>query len=411
MSIAASPTNDENSLTDPGCSAIGNRSRRRRGLLLGKAVRGPSDDASSFTSDENRCDSHHTGQNRLYPIQEGDNETSSSFPPANVESCASPIDQHSDTAQTFIKRQRILGDEVSKTDSSMTLDVTPSRDGLFLHTDDTESKSKGAKFIYINGEPFKRLEFISSGGAGRVYKVSDAKNRVFALKRVCPPSKEMFKSFQNEVALLHRLKGKPHIVQVHQSEINYQRQRLSIVMELGECDLTNHLKKAKKLSICEIRTFWKQLLKAVQVIHDERIVHGDLKPDNFLVVDGKLKLIDFGIAKAISNDTTNIVRENQVGTISYMAPEAVGLTRTNNEGKRGQKGPGGSWLCPASGHLKLGRSSDIWSLGVMLYQMVFRKTPFSHLQPLQRLLAIADPNQDLDIPDIVLEEVERLNKI
>lgn len=54
------------------------------------------------------------------------------------------------------------------------------------------------------------------------------------------------------------------------------------------------------------------MLEAVHTIHEERIVHGDLKPANFVCVQGRLKLIDFGIAKAIQNDTTNIVRENQV---------------------------------------------------------------------------------------------------
>lgn len=54
------------------------------------------------------------------------------------------------------------------------------------------------------------------------------------------------------------------------------------------------------------------MLEAVQVIHDEKIVHSDLKPANFVVVKGNLKLIDFGIANAIANDTTNIQREHQV---------------------------------------------------------------------------------------------------
>lgn len=54
------------------------------------------------------------------------------------------------------------------------------------------------------------------------------------------------------------------------------------------------------------------MLEAVNTIHEERIVHSDLKPANFLLVRGSLKLIDFGIAKAISSDTTNIQRDSQV---------------------------------------------------------------------------------------------------
>jgi serine/threonine protein kinase len=54
------------------------------------------------------------------------------------------------------------------------------------------------------------------------------------------------------------------------------------------------------------------MLQAVQVIHEEKIVHSDLKPANFVLVRGQLKLIDFGIANAIANDTTNIQRDHQV---------------------------------------------------------------------------------------------------
>lgn len=67
-------------------------------------------------------------------------------------------------------------------------------------------------------------------------------------------------------------------------------------------------------------------------IHEARIVHSDLKPPNFLVVEGTLKLIDFGIAKAIQSDTTSIARETQVGTINYMSPEAVLGGRTTFNG-------------------------------------------------------------------------------
>ena len=57
-----------------------------------------------------------------------------------------------------------------------------------------------------------------------------------------------------------------------------------------------------------------QILQAVQVIHDAKIVHSDLKPANFVLVKGQVKLIDFGIANAIANDTTNIQRDTTVRT-------------------------------------------------------------------------------------------------
>lgn len=61
-----------------------------------------------------------------------------------------------------------------------------------------------------------------------------------------------------------------------------------------------------------------QMLQAVHVIHEEKIVHSDLKPANFVLVRGQLKLIDFGIANAIANDTTNIQRDHQVSFFAIM---------------------------------------------------------------------------------------------
>lgn len=63
---------------------------------------------------------------------------------------------------------------------------------------------------------------------------------------------------------------------------------------------------------CVALTGRAQMLEAVKVVHDAGIVHTDLKPANFVLVKGALKLIDFGIAKAIPSDTTNIARDQQV---------------------------------------------------------------------------------------------------
>lgn len=57
------------------------------------------------------------------------------------------------------------------------------------------------------------------------------------------------------------------------------------------------------------------MLEAVQAVHMENVVHTDLKPANFVLVKGRLKIIDFGIAKAIANDTVNIQRDSQVGCL------------------------------------------------------------------------------------------------
>lgn len=97
-------------------------------------------------------------------------------------------------------------------------------------------------------------------------------------------------------------------------------------MEYGEIDLSLLLKQSPPSTTTNpsfLRYIFHQMLLSVQTVHSRKIVHCDLKPANFLLVRGKLKLIDFGISKTIQNDTTNIVRENQVGTVNYMSPEAL----------------------------------------------------------------------------------------
>lgn len=100
-----------------------------------------------------------------------------------------------------------------------------------------------------------------------------------------------------------------------------------------------------------VRLTWLQMLEAVRAMHAQRVVHGDLKPANFVFCRGALKLIDFGIAKALANDTANISREAQVGTVNYMCPEALLDTGKGSvdplTGRRGAL-------------MKLGTPSDVW---------------------------------------------------
>jgi serine/threonine-protein kinase TTK/MPS1 len=95
-----------------------------------------------------------------------------------------------------------------------------------------------------------------------------------------------------------------------------------------------------------------------------------LKPANFILVKGVLKLIDFGIAKPLF-DFTSVQRTQHVGTLNYMSPEAISGT---------------------NGTLKVGRPSDIWALGIILYQMVFGTTPFHSLELVAKLNAITNPS-------------------
>lgn len=98
-------------------------------------------------------------------------------------------------------------------------------------------------------------------------------------------------------------------------------------MECGEIDFAALLdeQRGKPLNMNFVGLYWqqvraccrtwliRQMLEAVQAVHAENVVHTDLKPANFVLVKGRLKIIDFGIAKAVANDTVNIQRDQQVG--------------------------------------------------------------------------------------------------
>lgn len=216
-----------------------------------------------------------------------------------------------------------------------------------------------------------------------MFKVLAADNTILALKKVGLRNldESTLNGYLNEIDLLRSFKDSPHIIKLVDCEINREHGNLYMLMEFGEADLGRLLRDAHKgggagggPSINFIRYMWQQMLQAVMAVHAAKIVHCDLKPANFLLVGGVLKLIDFGISKAIMNDTTNIVRENQVGTVNYMSPEALQESSSGSE----------------RGRIKIGRASDVWSLGCILYEMVYGKPPFAQFSLIQRLHKILD---------------------
>ena len=259
--------------------------------------------------------------------------------------------------------------------------------------------------IAVNGTSYAKLGVIGRGGSCKVYRALSRDCQVLAIKKVklAGMDKKTIASYANEIRLLKSLRGNPAIIQLYDSEVDLQRKAIFLAMELGEVDLNHVLQQQEVLdgekgdgeggkSSCRnmnfIRLTWQQMLSAVHSIHEERIIHGDLKPANFLFVRGALKLIDFGIAKSVENDdTTNIYRDSQIGTLNYMSPESILDTGTGPNGAR----------------MKCGRPSDVWALGCILYQMCYGRTPFAELRMIQKLQAIVDPKHEISFPTTVDE--------
>ena len=203
------------------------------------------------------------------------------------------------------------------------------------------------------GNRYEVLEKIGTGGMATVYearcKLLNRKVAIKVLKDEFSNDSEFIKRFQVEAQSAASL-SHPNIVSIY--DVGNEDGLHYIVMELIKGKTLKEVIKEKgKLSWEEATNIASQIASGLEQAHKNHIVHRDIKPHNIIITkDGVAKVTDFGIAKAVSNSTINAYGTT-VGSVHYFSPEHARGGYTDEK-------------------------SDIYSLGVVLYEMVTGKLPF-----------------------------------
>jgi len=237
--------------------------------------------------------------------------------------------------------------------------------------------------------PYEIVSHLGSGGMGEVYKGRDTRlNRDVAIKVLPAPfarDPDRLARLEQEARAAAALNA-PGIVAVHDigTDVASGQPRLYVVMELLEGDSLRARLDGGPVPARKTAEYAAQIASALAVAHARGIVHRDLKPENlFITRDGRIKILDFGLAKEIApaasaaSMATGIgtAAGTVLGTVGYMAPEQV----------RGE---------PADGR------SDIFALGATLYEMLTGRRAFTGETAVETMNAILKQDPPELSPDV-----------
>lgn len=238
---------------------------------------------------------------------------------------------------------------------------------------------------------YELIEKIGEGGMAIVYKGKDRLlNRYVAIKILRPEytkDEEFIESFKRESQASARL-SHPNIVGVY--DVGKEGNIHFIVMELIEGKVLSEVIKEKgRIEYKEAISIIRQVASALSLAHKNQIIHRDIKPHNILITNtGVAKLADFGIAKAVSAATIVGGNNKIMGSVHYFSPEQAR----------------GSYV---------DERSDIYSLGIVLYEMLTGKVPFDGDNPVSiALMHINDPMPSVtkEVPGIPPQLEKIVNK-
>jgi predicted Ser/Thr protein kinase len=224
------------------------------------------------------------------------------------------------------------------------------------------------------------LELLGRGGMGAVYKARQKSlDRLVALK-ILPPEvgqdADFTERFAREAQAMARL-NHPHIVAIH--DFGQNKALFFFVMEYVDGLNLRQLLNAERMAPREALAIVPQICDALQYAHDQGIVHRDIKPENILLNRrGQVKIADFGLAKLVGVDSSTGTTERILGTPQYMAPEQIEH--------------------PA----EVDHRADIYSLGVVFYQMLTGELPTKRMEPPSTKVVI-----DVRLDQVVLRALEK----